>query len=125
MTNQSNSGETASGEAPATSATSQEPIRSKSASEARAAKRAAKRSRQSRNQIVVFLNFVISGVMLLVLAAGAGVYFGKRMFDGPGPSESTTTFLVKPNTGVSEIADQLERRGLISDALVFKVGVRT
>ena len=125
MTNQSNSGETASGEGPATSAASQEPIRSKSASEARAAKRAAKRSRQSRNQIVVFLNFVISGVMLLVLAAGAGVYFGKRMFDGPGPSESTTTFLVKPNTGVSEIADQLERRGLISDALVFKVGVRT
>ena len=36
----------------------------------------------------------------------------------------TTTFLVKPNTGVQEIADQLERRGLISDARIFRLGVR-
>lgn len=119
MTNPSNSGETAS-EASAASAASQEVIRPKFASEARAAKR----SRQSRNQIIVFLNFVVSAIMLLVLAGGAGFYFGKRIFDGPGPSENTTTFLVKPSTGVSEIADQLERRGLISDAFVFKVGIR-
>ena len=30
------------------------------------------------------------------------------------------TFMVKPNTGMSDIADQLERRGLISDARVFR-----
>ena len=34
------------------------------------------------------------------------------------------TFLVKPSTGVAEIADQLERRGLISDARIFRLGVR-
>ena len=41
--------------------------------------------------------------------------------DRPAANE---TFLVKPSTGVAEIAEQLERRGLISDARIFQVGVR-
>jgi UPF0755 protein len=84
----------------------------------------AKRSKQSRNQFVVFLNFLMSAIMLVTLAAGVTVYFGKRSFEATGPTATNTTFLVKPNTGVSEIAEQLERRGLISDARVFQVGVR-
>ena len=32
-----------------------------------------KRSRASRNQIVVFMNFIVSAAMLLVLAAGLAV----------------------------------------------------
>jgi UPF0755 protein len=83
-----------------------------------------KRSRASRNQIVVFMNFIVSSAMLLVLAAGLAVYLGKQEFDGPGPSATTQTFLVKPNSGLIDIADQLERRGLISDARVFHFGVR-
>jgi len=83
-----------------------------------------KRSRASRSQVVVFMNFVISSVMLMVLAAGLAVYFGKQEFTEPGPSANGDTFLVKPNTGVQDIADQLERRGLISDARVFRLGVR-
>lgn len=83
-----------------------------------------RRSRRSRSQFVVFLNFLVSAVMLLVLAGGAAVYFGKRQFEGPGPATADTTFLVQPNTGVMEIARQLEGRGLISDARVFGLGVR-
>jgi UPF0755 protein len=83
-----------------------------------------RRSRASRNQFVVFLNFILSAVILAVLAAGAAVYFGKREFEGRGPTSVDQTFLVKPNTGVQEIADQLERRGLISDARIFRMGVR-
>nr|WP_245264974.1 endolytic transglycosylase MltG [Mesorhizobium opportunistum] len=70
------------------------------------------------------MNFVISSVMLMVLAAGVAVYFGKQEFTEPGPSANGDTFLVKPNTGVQDIADQLERRGLISDARIFRLGVR-
>lgn len=81
------------------------------------------RSRASRNQFVVFLNFMLSLVILMVLAAGAIVYLGKREFDGQGPSTTDTTFMVKPNSSVGEIAGQLERRGLISDARVFRLGV--
>jgi UPF0755 protein len=83
-----------------------------------------KRSRRSRSQIVVFLNFIVTSAMLVMLAAGAGFYFGKRAFDGPGPATVTQNFMVRQNTGVSEIADQLERRGLISDARIFRLGVR-
>lgn len=83
-----------------------------------------KRSRASRSQFVVFMNFVVTSAMLAVIAAGVALYVGKREFEGPGPSTVTTNFMVRPNTGVAEIADQLERRGLISDARIFRIGVR-
>lgn len=83
-----------------------------------------RRSKQSRNQFVVFLNFVMSAVILLVLAGGAVVWYGKSVFEGPGPSQTINTVLIKPNTGLQEIAQLLERRGLISDARIFQVGLR-
>jgi UPF0755 protein len=83
-----------------------------------------KRSRASRSQFVVFMNFVVSLVMLAVLAAGAAVYFGRQAFIEPGPSANGDTFLVKPKMGVADIADQLERRNLISDSRIFRLGVR-
>lgn len=107
--------------------TQTKPIVPKSASEAlrpEAGTPPPRRSRQSRNQFVVFLNFMMSTVVLVTLAAGIAVYFGKRAFDAAGPSQTVSTFLVKPNTGVQEIADQLQRRGLISDARIFQLGLR-
>lgn len=109
------------------SATTPKPIVPKSATEAlrpEAGTPPPRRSRQSRNQFVVFLNFLVSTAFLVTLAAGAAFYFGKRAFDGPGPSETAATILVKPNTGAQEIANQLERRGLISDARIFQLGLR-
>lgn len=84
----------------------------------------AKRSRKSRSQFVVFLNFMLSLVLLAMIGAGLAVYFGKKAFIEPGPSVAGDTFLVKPSTGVAQIAEQLERRGLISDARIFRMGVR-
>ena len=83
-----------------------------------------RRSRQSRNQFVVFLNFMMSAVVLLVLAGGAMVWHGKTVFEGPGPTQAVSTVLIKPNTGVQEIAQLLQRRGLISDARIFQIGLR-
>jgi len=83
-----------------------------------------KRSRASRSQIVVFMNFIVTAAVLLVMVAGVAVFVGKSEFDGPGPSATTTNFLVREKTGVAEIADQLERRGLISDSRIFRLGVR-
>ncbi|MFC5384367.1 endolytic transglycosylase MltG [Aquamicrobium segne] len=84
----------------------------------------ARRSRKSRSQIIVFLNFMISLVLMVMIGAGLAVYFGKKTFIEAGPSAAGDTFLVKPNTGVAQIAEQLERRGLISDARIFRLGVR-
>ncbi|HEV7252584.1 MAG TPA: endolytic transglycosylase MltG [Mesorhizobium sp.] len=83
-----------------------------------------RRSRRSRSQVVVFLNFMMSLIVFAVLAAGAAVYWGRSTFEAPGPNPQDTTFLVKPRTGVSDIATQLERQGLITNADVFNLGVR-
>ncbi|MBN9070671.1 MAG: endolytic transglycosylase MltG [Rhizobiales bacterium] len=84
----------------------------------------AKRSRASRSQFVVFLNFLVSLIFVATLAAFAVAWFGKSAFEAPGPSTTNQTVLVKPNSGVQEIADLLERRGLITDARIFLLGSR-
>ena len=82
------------------------------------------RSRRSRSQFVVFLNFVMSTIVLVALAAFVAVWFGKHSFEGPGPLETADTVLVRPNSGVAEIADLLERKEMISDARIFRLGLR-
>ncbi|PZO73582.1 MAG: endolytic transglycosylase MltG [Mesorhizobium amorphae] len=85
---------------------------------------ARRRSRQSRNQFVVFLNFLISAIVLVMLGGIALAWFGKGAFEAPGSQTADATFMVQPNTGVTQISEQLERRGLISDARVFQLGTR-
>nr|WP_245419727.1 endolytic transglycosylase MltG [Phyllobacterium salinisoli] len=83
-----------------------------------------RRSRHARSQIVVFANFMLSLLVLAVVGASLLFYFGKQQFNAPGPSAVASTFLVKRGSGIVEIADGLERRGLISDARIFRYGVR-
>lgn len=83
-----------------------------------------RRSRYARNRFVILLNFVISGVVLLILVAGMTFYLGKLEFEAAGPAKEATPFMVRRNTGVSSIADALERRKLISDSRVFAIGTR-
>src|SRR5690606_38202858 len=45
-----------------------------------------RRSRQSRNQVVTFLNFLLSSLVFIVLVAGIIFYVGSREFTRPGPS---------------------------------------
>lgn len=105
----------------------QKPIVPKTASEAlrpQAGTPPPTRSRRSRSQFVVFLNFVMSTIVLVALAGFGAVWFGKHLFEGAGPLTTADTVLIRPNTGVTEIAEQLERRNMISDARVFRLGLR-
>jgi len=83
-----------------------------------------KRSRHARSQIVVFMNFMLSLIVLLLLGASALFYFGKLQFDSPGPLTAETTFLVKRGAGVSEVSNSLEGREIVSDARIFRYGMR-
>jgi UPF0755 protein len=90
----------------------QRPIVPKTANEAlrpQAGTPPPRRSRRSRSQFVVFMNFVMSCMMA---------------FEGEGPLRATDTIMVRPNTGVAEIAEQLQRRGMISNAHIFRLGLR-
>ncbi len=83
-----------------------------------------RRSRRARGQFIIFMNFIMSAIVLVTIGAGLAVWYGKSVFDGPGPSRENDTVLIKPNTGVNEIALLLERNRLISDANIFRIGVR-
>ncbi len=83
-----------------------------------------KRSERARSQFVVFLNFMMSLAVFLVLAAAGAVYFGKIQFDGSGPLARNTSVLVRDGASLSEIASTLERRNVISNARIFQLGVR-
>ncbi|PHP68247.1 4-amino-4-deoxychorismate lyase [Zhengella mangrovi] len=83
-----------------------------------------RRSRAARNQFVVFLNFALSTVILVVIAVGIALWFGRQEFFAPGPSATATTFSVPKAAGTSQIAALLARRNLISDERIFSLGVR-
>lgn len=83
-----------------------------------------RRSRGSRSQFVVFMNFLMSLIVFAAIVAGGFAWYGKRSFDGPGPNQADTTFVVRPSTGVGAISQDLEMRGLITSARVFGLGVQ-
>jgi len=85
---------------------------------------AGRRSRTSRSQVVVFMNFVMTLVVLAVIAGAGLVWYGKREFERPGPNPADTTFMVNQKAGLMDIAAGLEERGLVSDARIFQIGVR-
>lgn len=82
------------------------------------------RSRHARNPIVILINLVISSAVILILAVGAGVYWGKQEFDAAGPLKEDKTVIISSGQGLGGIADILERNGVITDGLVFNLGVR-
>jgi UPF0755 protein len=107
-----------------------EPVAPKTASEALRPQAAppppprSRRSRGSRSQLVVFMNLLMTLVVLAVIGAFIAIYIGRRDFDGPGPTAAATTFLVKPGQGTGQIAAGLEDAGIISDAVIFQLGYR-
>ncbi len=82
-----------------------------------------KRRRRRDGALVGYLSGVFTFLTLVALAVGGLVYWGKSEFDRPGPLAAPTTVMIQRNAGVTEIADSLERAGVISDANVFKAGV--
>lgn len=83
----------------------------------------AKRSRIARNPLVILGNFFLMLVVVVILAVGIPIYIGKNMFVGEGPSTDEQTVLIRPGTGIREIASILEKQGLIRSSDVFVYGV--
>lgn len=84
-----------------------------------------KPSRRARNQVVVFLNFILS-LVILVAIAGVGVFwYGKTEFEGRGPLDTTTDFMVREGAGLNQIAAGLERQGIIANQRIFSIGAKS
>jgi UPF0755 protein len=79
-----------------------------------------RKSRGSRSQVVVFLNFVMTILVFLTVALGGAIYYGLSTFSEPGPAPVNSNFIVKPGWGLGDISRGLEASGLISDSRVFQ-----
>ncbi|MEM8798421.1 MAG: endolytic transglycosylase MltG [Pseudomonadota bacterium] len=88
------------------------------------APRAPKRSRHARNPFVVAANAFFSLIVLTFLAAGAVIYWGSSEYRRPGPLTEPQTVLIPNGLGSNEIASLLERNGVISSVLVFRLAVQ-
>ena len=83
------------------------------------------RSRAVRHPLVVFLNFILTIVIVAVVAGGAGLFIGRMQFDKPGALDQSRSINIDRGTSLGTIADVLQREGAISSKWLFVAGVYT
>ena len=77
-----------------------------------------------RNPLVIVGNAIFTLLILLVIAGGVAVVVGKLRFEAPGPLADDKVVNIPRNAGVMEIADILQREGVVDEhRLVFVGGV--
>jgi UPF0755 protein len=81
------------------------------------------RSRAVRHPLVVFLNFILTIVVVAVVAGGAGLFIGRMQFDKPGALDQSRSINIDRGTSLGTIADVLQREGAISSKWLFVAGV--
>lgn len=82
-----------------------------------------RRSKRARHPLVVAGNAIITFLVLLAVGVGVGLFVGKQRFDAPGPLAKEKIVNILPRSGIRDIADQLEREGVIDQPYVFMAGV--
>jgi len=82
-----------------------------------------KRSRAVRHPLVVFLNFMLTILIVAVVLFGGGLLFGRMQFDRPGTFDQGRTISIDRGAGVRDIAERLQRDGLVSSKWLFIAGV--
>ena len=78
------------------------------------------RSHRAKSQFVIFLNFLMTIVVLGCVAALAGYYWAMSAYRSAGPLETAEEFTVRSGSGLNEISRQLERDGIVTDSRLFR-----
>jgi UPF0755 protein len=79
-------------------------------------------SRRARHPLVIIGNAILTGIVLFIIAAGAGLYVGKGMFEAPGPLDRERTVVIPRGVGIREVAELLRRERIIDRPMVFVGG---
>ena len=82
-----------------------------------------RRSRKTRHPLVVAGNAVFTILVLIAVVAGAALMLGKQRFDAPGPLAEDKFVNIPRGLGVRDIADLLQREGVIDQPWVFIGGI--
>ena len=81
-------------------------------------------SRRARNPLVIIGNAVFTALVLILIVVGGALAIGKSRFEAPGPLREDKMVTIPPRSGIMEIADLLNREGVIdAHRLVFLGGV--
>ncbi|MGH6769430.1 MAG: endolytic transglycosylase MltG [Xanthobacteraceae bacterium] len=81
-----------------------------------------RRSKRVRNPLVIIGNAIFTLLILFAIAAGAAIVFGKLRFDAPGPLQADKVVNIPARAGLIEIADLLQREGVIDEHRVIFIG---
>ena len=74
-----------------------------------------KRSERARNPFVVVGNAIITLLLVGMIGAGGIYVYGKQKLEAPGPLEQDKVVNIPARSGMSDIADILQREGVIDN----------
>jgi UPF0755 protein len=81
------------------------------------------RSRRARHPLVIVGNAIFTLLVVIAVAVGATLYFGKQHFEEPGPLAQDKIVNIPRGLGTKDISDLLVREGVINQPYVFVGGV--
>jgi UPF0755 protein len=78
-----------------------------------------RRSTRARHPVVIVGNAIFTLLVVIAVAAGAGLYVGKQKFDAPGPLPEDKIVNIPAGLGTKDISDLLVREGVIDKPYIF------
>jgi UPF0755 protein len=81
------------------------------------------RSKRVRHPLVMVGNAVFTLLVVISLAVGGTIYFGKERFEAPGSLAQDKVVNIPRGLGIKDISDLLQHEGVIDQPYVFMGGV--
>ena len=78
-----------------------------------------RRSSRARHPVVVVGNAIFTVLIVISIAVGAALFFGKQHFDAEGPLAEDKVVNIPRGLGIRDIADVLQREGVIDQPYIF------
>ncbi len=82
-----------------------------------------RRSKRVRHPLVIIGNAIFTVIIMVSVAVGGALYLGKQRFEAPGPLTQDKIVNIPRGLGIRDIADLLQREGVIDQPWVFIGGV--
>ena len=82
-----------------------------------------RRSARVRHPLVIAGNAIFTTLVLVAIVVGGALYMGRQRFEAPGPLTEDKVVNIPRGLGIRDIADVLQREGVIDQPWVFIGGV--
>ncbi|MFG1431480.1 endolytic transglycosylase MltG [Xanthobacter sp. V2C-8] len=79
-------------------------------------------SQAARHPAVTIGSGIFTFLLFVLLGGGLALWYGEHAYNGPGPLAAEKTVLIPRGAGVRDMAETLEREGVIDNWLVFILG---